>query len=68
MEGMGCLILIIGRNASFFGGWHVPHILRQSSTVLCFLVYISKRGFTETIKKLCLKIQIILSVASFISL
>jgi hypothetical protein len=62
MEGMGCLILIIGRNASFFGGWHVPHSLRQSNTVLCLLLYICKKGFIETIKKLCPKIQILLII------
>jgi hypothetical protein len=48
------------QKCQLFGGWHVPRILRQSSTVLCSQVYICKIGFIETIQGLCLKIQILL--------
>jgi hypothetical protein len=60
MEEMGLLNLNNWQKCQLSGGWHVPRILRQSSTVLCFPVYICKREFIETIQKLCFKIQILL--------
>jgi len=40
---------VIGRNASLGGGWHVPRILRLIKTVKSLLVYIYKKGLTESI-------------------
>jgi hypothetical protein len=62
MEEKGLLNLNNWQKCQHSGGWHVPHILRQSSIVLYFLIYISKSGFTETIQRLCLKIQILLII------